>query len=187
MVFNVSCLSAECQDPLEEEKSRCCHFGEKNQGWFESNLVILDGTMEGHRYIQITCYHRRAVFKRNFVMVQDNVPPHVKRDVDVMDWLAMSPDMNSIEHVWDQSSIWNQVKLSAKRGEQLGREGWGHWWTCLVVYGLLEGDIYGTIYGNMSVTVWPIYAIWGLVIWLFNLLCEQCCWEMLIPHASLHG
>ena len=56
-----------------------------------------------------------GVFGRNFVYVQDNAPPHTGRDtaafldqqdVEVMDWPARGPDMNPIEHVWDQMSVW---------------------------------------------------------------------------------
>ena len=56
-----------------------------------------------------------GVFGRNFVYVQDNAPPHTARDmtvfldqqdVEVMDWPARSPDMNPIEHVLDQMSVW---------------------------------------------------------------------------------
>ena len=55
------------------------------------------------------------VFGHNFVYVQDNAPPHTARDsvafldqqdVEVMDWPARSPDMNPIDHVWDQMSVW---------------------------------------------------------------------------------
>ena len=56
-----------------------------------------------------------GVFGHNFVYVQDNGPPHTARDtadvfyqhdVEVMDWPVPNPDMNSIEHVWDQMSVW---------------------------------------------------------------------------------
>ena len=55
------------------------------------------------------------MFGHNFVYVQDNAPPHTARDtaafldqqdVEVMDWPARSPDMNPIERVCDQMSVW---------------------------------------------------------------------------------
>ena len=56
-----------------------------------------------------------GVFGCNFVYVQDNAPPHTacdtaaildQQDVEVMDWPARSQDMNPIEYVWDQMSVW---------------------------------------------------------------------------------
>ena len=56
-----------------------------------------------------------GVFRRKLVYVHDNAPPHTARDaaafldqqdVEVMDWVARSPDMNPVEHVWDQMSVW---------------------------------------------------------------------------------
>ena len=84
-----------------------------------SELVVVDGAMNRHRYIQILKNQMlpwaKGVFGRNFVYVQDNAPPHTARDtvafldqqdVEVMDWPARSLDMNPIEHVWDQMSVW---------------------------------------------------------------------------------
>ena len=72
-----------------------------------------------HQYIQILRNQMlpwaTEVFGRNFVYVQDNARPHTGRgtaafldqqDVEVMDLPAWSPDMNPIEHVWDQMSVW---------------------------------------------------------------------------------
>ena len=84
-----------------------------------SELIMVDGAMHRHRYIQILrnqmLLWARGVFRRNFVYVQDNAPPHSARDtatfwdqqdVEVMDGQVQSPDMSPIEHVWDQMSIW---------------------------------------------------------------------------------
>ena len=86
-------------------------------GW--SELVVVDGAMNRHQYIQILrnqmLPRAMGAFGCNFVYVQDNALPHTARDtaafldqqdVEVMDWPARSPDMNPIVHVWDQMSVW---------------------------------------------------------------------------------
>ena len=89
-----------------------------------SNLVSLDGTMYRHRYIQIPRDHmlpwRRGVFRQNFAFVQDDTFAYVtrdtaasldKHDVKVMDWPAVCPDMNPIEHVWDYNMVGVAVSM----------------------------------------------------------------------------
>ena len=80
-----------------------------------SKLVVMDGAVNRHRYIQTPRNQMlpwaTGVFGRNFVHVQDNALPHTahdtaaflnQEDVEVMD----CPDMNPIEQVWDQMSVW---------------------------------------------------------------------------------
>ena len=89
------------------------HFGGK------SELIIVDGNMNQQVYRRVLQQNllpwARGTFQNNFVLVQDNAPPHKARatmtflenqDVEVMDWLAKSPDMNPIEHLWDQMAVY---------------------------------------------------------------------------------
>ena len=84
-----------------------------------SELVVLDGPLNRHRYIRLLrdsmLPWATGLFGRTFVYAQDNAPPHtardttaflVQQDLEVMDWPAPRPDMNPIERVWDQMGIW---------------------------------------------------------------------------------
>ena len=88
------------------------HYGGK------SELIVVDGTMnrQVYRLLQqqsLLCW-TKANFQKNFVLVYDNAPPRTaqatrdfleNQDTKVMDWLAKSPDMNPIKHLWDQKVV----------------------------------------------------------------------------------
>ena len=117
-----------------------------------SNLVILDGTMNRHRYIQILGDHilprGETDARSEFCLCKYNTAPHValgtmeflhQRDVEVTDWPAMGPDTNQIEHAWDYISIWirdmdrppsNLAELRQavqQAWREVRWEGWGSW------------------------------------------------------------
>ena len=81
-----------------------------------TDLVFVDnGAMNAHRYIEDVLGEHVIPFApligENFILMQDNARPHVAHvvtqyleevGVRTLDWPACSPDMNPIEHMWDQ-------------------------------------------------------------------------------------
>ena len=82
----------------------------------KTDLVFVEGNMNAQRYIDqvlqpviLPCAHNHG---QNFIMMDDNARPHRARIVDnflqghhitrMHPWPACSPDMNPIEHCWDQ-------------------------------------------------------------------------------------
>ena len=150
-----------------------------------------------------TCYHERG--KHDFMFVKNNARPHVVRDavaflnqhdLEVMNYPAMRPDMNLIEHVWDQISIWirgmDRPYSNPTELHQTVRQAWwpvrGEMWghrgrSCLVecwLFLLLEGDTRDISNRVTSVNIEPIHAPCGLVICLWI-----CCTIMVVWTVAL--
>jgi transposase len=92
-----------------------------------TQLVFIErGTLTAHRYIEEVLQDHVVGFAQlagdGFIFMHDNARPHTARivtdylhdvGIDTMNWLARSPDLNPIEHLWDV--VGKQVR--ARRGE----------------------------------------------------------------------
>ena len=88
-------------------------------GWYLSygkNLLVRSGsdvTAAIYRRVleEHLVSHGRAWYRSNWLLADDNARPHRASVVDAylheqdiirMDWVPYRPDMNSIEHIWDE-------------------------------------------------------------------------------------
>ncbi|GFX61569.1 transposable element Tc1 transposase [Trichonephila clavipes] len=77
-----------------------------------STLIVMRGTLTGQRYVDDILRPHVGPFLNGFpgaIFQQDNARPHTARvaqdflrHFQTLPWLARSPDLSPIEHVWDQ-------------------------------------------------------------------------------------
>ncbi len=81
----------------------------------KSDLHIINGNLNGQKYrdeiINPIVIPERQRYGPDFIFMQDNAPAHRARDtkrvlqnatITPLDWPPYSPDLNPIEHAWDE-------------------------------------------------------------------------------------
>ena len=87
-------------------------------GWYLSygkNLLVRSGSdVTGAVYRELEDHlvpHGRTRYRNNWLLADDNARPHRdcvmdaylhEQDIIRMDWAPYRPDMNPIEHIWDE-------------------------------------------------------------------------------------
>ena len=82
---------------------------------YQSNLVFIEGPITAQRYIDEVLVPEVVPFLHSYpevwIIQQENASPHsaeitnqslAQNDILTLHWPPISPDLSSIEHVWDQ-------------------------------------------------------------------------------------
>ena len=118
-------------------------WGAINEG-FRSDLIIIDGILNARRYIDsvlnpvLLPLLRRQRQNQNLIFQHDNARPNSARvtqdflrqnGVNVMDWPAVLPDINPIEHLWDELGRRVPGRQNPPRNvRELGQALQQEWW-----------------------------------------------------------
>ena len=115
------CIDAEMKDMLNAASRNGIDFGGGSvmvwggiMGNVKTDLVVVQGNFKSQRYVNLL-NNNLLPFMQNFgpglTFQHDNAKLHTalvtanflaQNNVNVLPWSALSPDMNPIEHIWDE-------------------------------------------------------------------------------------
>ena len=107
------------------------------------NLVFIDSHLTGEKYVNILDNNllpsaRKFGLASSFVFQQDNDPKHTSRvakayfdsnKIPVLPWPAMSPDLNPIEHLWDELD--RRIPASSRKNKECFKKALLEQWSAI--------------------------------------------------------
>ena len=140
------CIDAEIKDMLNAASGERDRFGGGNimvwggiMGNVKTDLVVVQGNLNAQRYVNLL-NNNLLPFMQNFgpglTFQHDNVRPHTalqsalvtanflaQNNVNVLPWPALYPDMNPIEHIWDELGRRARANHQINTGSSAGMAG----------------------------------------------------------------